>query len=143
MSRDMGFDSKTLARKGKLVTRAILATNQAECGVLVAKLPNSKIDLALSRRKLTAFLSRLKASPQSPFRSKVLSLAARIDDGTADCPTTSDGRTDIAAVSNKFDRMATKLDDAAAAASGAAEEPAALPTARGSGGGGGGGGGGS
>ena len=56
------------------------------------------------------------------FRSKVLSLAARVDDETADCPTTSDGQTDIAAVFKKFGRMATKLDGAAAAASDAAEE---------------------
>ena len=139
MSRDMGFDSKPLAGKGKLGVRAILATYQAGYGALVSKLQDSGIVSALSRRKLTAFLSRLKASPQTPFRSKVLSLAARVDDGTADCPTTSDGRTGIAAVFKKFDRMAMRLDDAAAAASDAAEDAATFPAARGGGGGGGGG----
>ena len=121
VSRDMGVDSKPLARKVTLGARAIPATYQAEYGALVAKLKDSKIDSALNRRKRTAFLSLLKASPRTPFRSKVLILAARVDDGTVDCPTTSDGRTGIAAVFKKFDRMATKLDDAADAASDAAE----------------------
>ena len=38
VSRDMGFDSKHLAEKGKLGARAILATYRAVYGALVAKL---------------------------------------------------------------------------------------------------------
>ena len=121
VSRDMGFDSKPLAGKGKLGARDIPAAYLAEYGAPIPKLHDSKVDSTLSRRMLTAFLFRLKASPQTPFRSKALGLAARVSDGTADYPTTTDSRTDIATVFKKFDRMATKLDDAAAAASDAAE----------------------
>ena len=84
VSRDMGFDYKTLAGKGKLGARAILATYEAEYGALVAKLQGSKTPSALSRRKLTGFLYRSEASPETTFLSKVLSLAARAGDGTAD-----------------------------------------------------------
>ena len=59
MSRDMGFDSKPIAGKGKLGGRATLAMYQAEHSSLVAKLLDYKTDSALNRRKLTAFLSRL------------------------------------------------------------------------------------
>ena len=78
-----GFDSKPIAGKGKLGDRATLATYQAENSALVANLLDYKIASSLDRRKLPAFLSRLKAPHQSPFQSKVLRLAASADIRTA------------------------------------------------------------
>ena len=77
------FDSQPIG-KGQLGARAILATYLADYEALVAKLHDSRIVSTLPRRKLTAFLSRVKASHSSKFRSKVLELAADVDDGKAE-----------------------------------------------------------